>query len=194
MKEGYIDFDEYIRQGEPDKKEKAAIWQTAIGLQAVDGLKTSDYLYLRHIGFKVSNDMFALHSWYFRNALVRANYKNAVKGIDYSPIYLERFFRNLLLGEKWDLRNRYLHIHPTEDWKVQPNLAIPEQLPHKYFASTPQVPHKLHKDNLNIQRLVQIVGDTELSVKEIMECIGLKDRKNVLNLYLNPAIAEGYVC
>ncbi|MEE1112085.1 MAG: hypothetical protein UH077_02745 [Bacteroidales bacterium] len=183
MKEGYIDFDEYIRQGEPDKKEKATIWQTAIGLQAVDGLKTSDYLYLRHIGFKVSNDMFALHSWYFRNALVRANYKNAVKGIDYSPIYLERFFRNLLLGEKWDLRNRYLHIHPTEDWKVQPNLAIPEQ-----------VPHKLHTDNLNIQRLVQIVGDKELSVKEIMECIGLKDRKNVLNLYLNPAIAEGYVC
>jgi hypothetical protein len=194
MKEGYIDFDEYIRQGEPDKKEKAAIWQTAIGLQAVDGLKTSDYIYLRHIGFKVSNDMFALHSWYFRNALVRANYKNAVKGIDYSPIYLERFFRNLLLGEKWDLRNRYLHIHPTEDWKVQPNLAIPEQLPHKYSANTPQVPHKLHTDNLNIQRLVQIVGDTELSVKEIMECIGLKDRKNVLNLYLNPAIAEGYVC
>ena len=38
------DFDEYIRQGEPDKKEKAYIWQTAIGLQAVDGLSTSDYL------------------------------------------------------------------------------------------------------------------------------------------------------
>ena len=44
QKEGYLDFDEYIRQGEPDKKEKASIWQTAIGLQAVDGLKTSDYL------------------------------------------------------------------------------------------------------------------------------------------------------
>ena len=41
---------------------------------------------------------------------------------------------------------------------------------------------------------MQIVGKKELSVKEIMECIGLKDRKNVLNLYLNPAIAEGYVC
>ena len=41
---------------------------------------------------------------------------------------------------------------------------------------------------------MQIVGNAELSVKEIMECIGLKDRKNVLNLYLNPAIAEGYVC
>ena len=43
-KQGYLDFDEYIRQGEPDKQEKASIWQTAIGLQAVDGLKTSDYL------------------------------------------------------------------------------------------------------------------------------------------------------
>lgn len=41
---GVLDFDEYIRQGEPDKKEKASIWQAAIGLQAVDGLKTSDYL------------------------------------------------------------------------------------------------------------------------------------------------------
>lgn len=39
MKEGYLDFEEYIRQGEPDKKEKASIWRTAIGLQAVDGLK-----------------------------------------------------------------------------------------------------------------------------------------------------------
>ena len=38
------EFDEYIRQGEPDKKEKAYIWQTAIGLQAVDGLSTSEYL------------------------------------------------------------------------------------------------------------------------------------------------------
>ena len=92
--------------------------------------------YLRSIGFDVENDLFAKHSWYFRNALVRANYKNAVKGIDYSPVYLERFFRNLLLGEQWDLRNRYLHIHPTEEWRVQPNLAeptssgqVPEQVP-----------------------------------------------------------------
>ena len=44
LEERYLDFDEYIRQGEPDKREKAAIWQTAIGLQAVDGLTTSDYL------------------------------------------------------------------------------------------------------------------------------------------------------
>ena len=51
-------------------------------------------LYLRSIGFKVDNSLFARHSWYFRNALVRANYKNVLKGADYSPEYLERFFRN----------------------------------------------------------------------------------------------------
>ena len=43
-KELYINFDEYIRQGEPDKREKAGYWQTAIGLQAVDGLTVSNYL------------------------------------------------------------------------------------------------------------------------------------------------------
>lgn len=81
-------------------------------------------LYLRHIGFSVNNDLFANNSWYFRNALVRANYKNALKGIDYSPVYLERFFRNLLMGEQWDLRNRYLHISPTSEWQVQPQLGM----------------------------------------------------------------------
>ena len=89
--------------------------------------------YLRSLGYKVNNEMFAKHSWYFRNALVRANYRNIQKGIDYSPIYLVRFFRNLLLGESWVLKNRYLHIDPTDEWKVQPRLA------------TPQVPHTPHQ-------------------------------------------------
>lgn len=45
MKNGYLDFDEYIRQGEPQQKERAEAWRVAIGLQAVDGLKTSEYLH-----------------------------------------------------------------------------------------------------------------------------------------------------
>lgn len=69
--------------------------------------------------------MFAQHSWYFRNALVRANYRNIQKGIEYSPVYLVRFFRNLLLKDGWVLKNRYLHIRPTDDWKEQPNLKDP---------------------------------------------------------------------
>lgn len=352
------DFDEYIRQGEPEKREKAYIWQTAIGLQAVDGLTTSDYLnetakrhiegeididevreliktyywsksnrepdddekreadgvsaniskilsnrtldfstqgyialhrrifagifkhagrvrdynitkkewvlenetvnylnwedlrraldydieqernfsykgitadamishitrfvsglwqihafgegntrttavftiqYLRSIGFDITNDMFAKHSWYFRNALVRANYKNALKGIDYTPIYLERFFRNLLLGEKWDLRNRYLHINPTEEWKVQPNLAdrtSAGQAQDKCAATDDTLQDKLHTNNPNIEKLVRTLGEQQMSVKQIMEALGLKGRDNFLNLYLKPSISKGYV-
>lgn len=152
--------------------------------------------YLRTIGFEVNNDMFERHSWYFRNALVRANYKSVVKGIDYTPVYLERFFRNLLLGEQWDLRNRYLHIHPSAEWKIQPNLSpqtSTPQVPHKYPASNGQVQERLQTDNSNIIRLIQVVGEKDLSVKEIMEGIGLKDRKNVLDLYLKPSISGGFV-
>ena len=149
--------------------------------------------YLRSLGFTVNNGLFEQHSWYFRNALVRANYKNAVKGIDYSPVYLERFFRNLLLGEQWDLRNRYLHIHPTAEWSVQPNLAdptstgqVPNKLPNK-------LPNKFDTDNLYIRKLIVIIDDKKMSMKEMMAVAGLKDRVSFLNLYLTPAIKDKYV-
>ncbi len=66
--------------------------------------------YLRTLGFSVPNDIFAENAWYFRNALVRANYTNLPKGIHETTEYLEAFLRNLLLDEKNELRNRNLHI------------------------------------------------------------------------------------
>jgi len=74
--------------------------------------------YLRSIGYKVNNDLFAHHSWYFRNALVRANYKNHDLGINYEYKYLELFFRNLLMGEHHELKNRYLIIDAPDNWNV----------------------------------------------------------------------------
>ncbi len=67
--------------------------------------------YLRTLGFSVNNNAFALHSWYFRNALVRANYTNIQIGIHETTEYLENFLRNLLLDEKIELNNRDLHIN-----------------------------------------------------------------------------------
>ena len=67
--------------------------------------------YLRTFGFDISNESFAKHSWYFRNALVRANYNNIPKGIFATTQYLETFFRNLILGEKNVLKNRDLHVY-----------------------------------------------------------------------------------
>ena len=66
--------------------------------------------YLRTLGFSVTNDIFAENAWYFRNALVRANYTNLQKGIHETTEYLEAFLRNLLLNEKNELHNRNLHI------------------------------------------------------------------------------------
>ena len=66
--------------------------------------------YLRTLGFEVDNDIFYENSYYFRNALVRANYSNIPKGIEETTEYLERFFRNALMGEENNLQSRYLLV------------------------------------------------------------------------------------
>ena len=343
-KEQYINFDEYIRQGEPQKKERAEAWRVAIGLQAVDGLKTSEYLqdtarrniegeitidearelvkeyyikktthddddadkeeadrvssniskllqtdaftysvaglaaihraifegvfkhagrfrdydiskkewvlrgdsvlygrwqdlrmaieydlgqehqfdytglnkdqmvehlakfvsgiwqihpfgegntrttaiftikYLRSQGFSVNNDMFERHSWYFRNALVRANYRNLEKGIGYEPIFLVRFFRNLLLGENHTLKNRYMMIDAPEEWKMPDSEQSPDKLPDKFSTN-----------NEYVKRLVEVVGHDEVTIKDTLKVLGLKDRESFMKVYLNPALKERFV-
>ena len=75
--------------------------------------------YLRSFGFSVNNELFEQHSWYFRNALVRAIYKNQTKNIHATNEFLLRFFENLLLGESHILRNREIHIHFVDTVKIQ---------------------------------------------------------------------------
>jgi fido (protein-threonine AMPylation protein) len=68
--------------------------------------------YLRKLGYnETNNDLFAEHSWYFRNALVRANYEDLSKGIHKTDTYLIRFLLNLLHKENYALKNRELHVH-----------------------------------------------------------------------------------
>ena len=74
--------------------------------------------YLRSMGYEVTNNLFKDYSWYFRNALVRANYKNVRLGINYDFNYLELFFRNLLLNEHNELKNRYMLINAPEGWNA----------------------------------------------------------------------------
>lgn len=62
------------------------------------------------IGFDVINDIFAENTWYFRNALVRANYNDLKNGVHEITEYLELFLRNLLLGENNELHNSSMHI------------------------------------------------------------------------------------
>lgn len=88
--------------------------------------------YLRTLGFHVTNELFEQHSWYFRNALVRANYENNPKGILATREFLLRFFGNLLLGEKNTLKNRDMHVRylaPVKERKGRSSSAKSGQKP-----------------------------------------------------------------
>lgn len=80
--------------------------------------------YLKNFGFKINNDVFADHSWYFRNALVRANYNDFQKGIHATTKYLERFLENLLIGRHYELKNRNLHVGYAESTFQSAEIAL----------------------------------------------------------------------
>lgn len=113
--------------------------------------------YLRNLGFDVTNDTFAKNAWYFRNALVRANYTNVTKSIYEDRSYLVKFLRNLLLGENNLLNNKELHISSIE------NLAH-DSRQHKVLS--------LLKNNPYIT--------TEEIAKEL--CISVRTAKNILKI------------
>ena len=73
--------------------------------------------YLRTFGFNINDEVFADNSWYFRNSLVRANYKNFEKNVFEDTTFLEKFFYNLLTGSKYELKNRFAHIDYTQEKK-----------------------------------------------------------------------------
>jgi fido (protein-threonine AMPylation protein) len=80
--------------------------------------------YLRTFGFEVQNDMFAKHSWYFRNALVRANYNDYQQKVYATSEYLMKFFGNLLLEENNELKNRYLKVDEINDSIVKESASL----------------------------------------------------------------------
>ena len=148
--------------------------------------------YLRSIGFKVDNDLFADNSWYFRNALVRANYRNPSKGIEPDKTFLVKFFRNLMLGEQNVLKNRYMLIGYSDinNGSIDTHTST--------HISTHTSTHTSSSGQLgvlseNIKRLILAIGPEEKSVKEMMEIVGLKNRPNFLEHSLTPAIQEGLV-
>lgn len=136
--------------------------------------------YLRTLGFDVTNDIFAENAWYFRNALVRANYTNLKKGVHETTEYLELFLRNLLLGENNHLKNRDMHISgslffpkcQTEKENVTLNVTLGEM----------QVLKLLKKDGkLTQKKIGELIGKSDRTVKRItasLEKKGLIARMN----------------
>ena len=132
--------------------------------------------YLKTFGFNINNTVFANNSWYFRNALVRANYKNFEKNIFEDISYLEKFFYNLLSNTNYDLKNKYTHIDYIQDTSIK-------DLKNKDYTLEEQAILNLIKENSFIKQeeIAQIIGKSIRTVKTKMTEMqekGIITRKN----------------
>ena len=149
--------------------------------------------YLRKLGFDVTNDVFSENAWYFRNALVRANYTNLPQKVHPTTVYLEKFFSNLLLGTTHELKNRYLHI----SLKAPASELIPSKREQVREQARGQEKSKVVEEIQSrptkfVQRLLRSLKG-EMSVLEMMAALKLGGRRNFLEKYLTPAINAGLV-
>ena len=125
--------------------------------------------YLKTFGLKVDNEVFKKHSWYFRNALVRANYNDLTNGIYATTKYLEMFFSNLLLGTKYKLKNRYMHVdYGLEQNNVDSQSALNDILKGKICTLNCPL------DELAILKV--IIEEPDITQKELAKRIGKSER------------------
>lgn len=122
------------------------------------------------------------------------------------PMYLSGYIEKLGTGTEdiikkctdYGLKTPEFHIandFKVIIWRASQNDAglTTSTAPDKHPTSTRQVPDKQTTKNPNIFALVEVIGEQNLSVKEMMTSLELKNRENFLNLYLSPAIKEGVV-
>lgn len=137
--------------------------------------------YLRSLGFNADNRIFAENSWYFRNALVRANYNNLQKGIHENPEFLEKFFRNLLLGEHNELKNRYLHIRAKDFLEIKEKNATVNY-------------GKVTANNKNVTRITRRVTVNDKNITQNVTVKLTQTQEGILSLIKeNPHITQNEI-
>ena len=144
--------------------------------------------YLHTFGFNFSNETFANHSWYFRNALVRANYNDLTKGVYATTEFLEKFFRNLILNEQNELKNRNLQIDEIEKEAIQSakqtDMDIPKCKNCTLDCTLEEIAvlnYLKEKPNATQKEIAQHIGKSERTVKSMTVNLserGIIERKN----------------
>lgn len=131
--------------------------------------------YMKTFGFRVNNDAFEKNSWYFRNALVRANYNNLQKGVHSTTKFLEMFFGNLLLDTDYELKNRFMHIDYADDNNSQ---SVNPKVPKSQFDTLDCTLDELTileliKKNPSVkqQELSDATGKSLSTVKRLMKSL-----------------------
>ena len=131
--------------------------------------------YMKTFGFRVNNDAFQKNSWYFRNALVRANYNNLQKGIHSTTKFLEMFFGNLLLETNHELKNRYMHV----DYVVEnDSQSIIPKAPKSQFDTLDCTLEELavlelvaKNPSIKQQELADVTGKSIATIKRVMKSL-----------------------
>ena len=123
--------------------------------------------YLRSLGFDVTNDTFAKNAWYFRNALVRANYTNISKGIYEDRSYLIMFLENLLLNKKHQLKNRYLHISAPSNGEddLSRDLVVLRLLKNNPHITTEELSSQMSVSVRTIKNILKALADNKRIVR-----------------------------
>ena len=131
--------------------------------------------YIKTFGFSVNNDAFEKNSWYFRNALVRANYNNLQKGVHSTTKFLEMFFSNLLLNTNYELKNRYMHIDFADKNNTQ---SVNSKVSKSQFDTLECTLDELavleliaKNPNVKQQELAKTTGKSLSTVKRIMKSL-----------------------
>ena len=134
--------------------------------------------YMKTFGFKVNNDAFEKNSWYFRNALVRANYNDLQNSVHATTKFLEMFFSNLILGTEYELKNRYMHVDYVDD----NSQSVTPKAPKSQFDTLECTLEELafleliyKNPSIKQKDLVAETGKSLSTVKRIMESLQKKD-------------------
>ena len=141
-------------------------------------------MWLKTFGFNIDNDVFKNNSWYFRNALVRANYTNIPKKVFATTEFLEMFFRNLIFGEKNKLSNRNMLVIELQSAKNAISKSKNSTLDGTLNCNLDElVLLRFIKDNPNATQteIAKHIGKSERTVKRITPALierGLLDREN----------------
>ena len=122
--------------------------------------------YLKTFGFDVNNEIFEKHSWYFRNALVRANYNDWKNGVHATIEFLEKFFSNLLMGTEYELKNRYLHL----DYFAKEEIKSAKNTISKCQNGTLDAVSKISSDQLVL--LKKIIENPVITQMQLAEELG----------------------
>ena len=161
--------------------------------------------YLRTLGFDATNDIFAENAWYFRNALVRANYNNFKIGIHETTEYLELFLRNLLLNEENELHNRVMHISgkfvfppKANDESIKADIEMQKANDESIKANIRKplekmIPGLSDKTMDHILRIYEAYGTEDMfGRKDIMLLTGLKATRasEVIKLLISAEVIE----